>query len=46
MEKLTQEQFDDVKEIINLYKNSEHPINEVLSALSDNLWFILCHREQ
>lgn len=31
--------FEELEKIIDLYKDSEHPINEVLSALKDNLWW-------
>ena len=32
-------EFKDLKKIIDNYKDSEHPINEVLSALEDNIWW-------
>lgn len=31
--------FEELEKVIDLYQDSEHPINEVLSALKDNLWW-------
>lgn len=32
-------EFENIKKIIDDYKDSGHPVNEVLSALEDNIWW-------
>jgi len=36
---MDEKDFKKMNEIIDLYMDSEHPINEIISAMKDNLWY-------